>query len=66
MCRRLTLDEAMAAIRAKCIDCCGGSRKEAIACKTDCPLQKVRQMIPEKPEKQLPGQLSFFPGKETA
>ena len=28
-----TSDELMAAIRTKCLDCCGGSRREVAACR---------------------------------
>ena len=39
------------AIRAKCLDCCGGSTKEARLCPADsCPLHPYRMGRRPKPE----------------
>ena len=59
--REITLEEALAAIRRKCVDCCGGSRREAAACDwSQCPLHAVRDGVaPEKPQKQINGQIEM-------
>ena len=59
--RGVTLEEALSAIRQKCVDCCGGSRREAARCDwTDCPLHAVRDgAVPEKPPKQEKGQIEM-------
>lgn len=58
----ITLDEAMAAIRAKCVDCSGGSRKEAeCCCIKSCPLWRLLNGATEtRPIKQISGQLCAF------
>lgn len=46
-------EKLTAAIKAKCMECCGGSRSAAQACRNDCPLMGVTDMQqPRKPKKE--------------
>ena len=46
------------AIRAKCLDCCGGSMKEARLCPAeDCPLHPYRMGHRPKPGEAAPADL---------
>ena len=69
--RNLPTPEALlGAIRARCLDCCGNSRKEVENCKLEgCPLHPYRcqsalGMIESK-EPEIKGQLCWFDGKTT-
>ncbi len=53
-------DELMAAIRAKCLDCCGGSRKEVAACREKCALNPWRMGEARESSKPMKGQVSMF------
>lgn len=60
-------DEALRAIRAKCLDCCGGSRENVEQCRiSSCALYRFRNLKAlaeaagaEKPV-QIVGQVSLF------
>lgn len=52
---------ALAAIRAKCLECSGGSRKEAHGCRLrDCPLWPFRGGEPRARARKEGRQLSMF------
>lgn len=55
-----TSDELMAAIRAKCLDCCGGSRKEVAACREKCALNQWRMGEARERPRPMKGQVSLF------
>lgn len=56
-----TPQELLIAIRAKCLDCSGGMRKEVHGCKiTDCPLWPYRRSEGEKKQECIEGQISLF------
>ena len=51
----------IAAIHAKCLDCSGGSRKEAHACKLrECPLWPYRRGEAKENQARVVGQISLF------
>ena len=50
-----------AAIRAKCLDCSGGMRKEVHNCKNkNCPLWPYRRTEPKEKADKIKGQISLF------
>ena len=54
-------DVLLVAIRAKCLDCCGGMRKEVHNCKiADCPLWPYRRSEPREKTGSAKGQISVF------
>ena len=55
-----TPDELLSAIRAKCLDCCGGSRKEVAACREKCALNQWRMGGAKERTKPMKGQVSLF------
>lgn len=61
--KRPTPEELLAVIRANCMDCCGGSRREVHNCKiTQCKLWPYRREECAKKEDdavQIPGQVSL-------
>ncbi len=57
------LDQALIAIRAKCLDCSGGSRSVVEECLiNDCPLYPYRSVsaVNDQEEEQMEGQISMF------
>ena len=59
--KKPTPQELIAAIHAKCLECSGGSRKEAHNCKlSDCPLWPYRRGEPREKLGQSKGQISVF------
>lgn len=51
----------LSAIRAKCLDCCAGSRKEVERCKIDyCPLWQYRIREQREHRKEEQGQIDIF------
>ena len=55
-------EKLTAAIKAKCMECCGGSRSAAQACRNDCPLMGVTDMQqPRKPKKEKRRKDTTFP-----
>lgn len=61
-CSRTPYEEALAAIRAKCVECCCGSRKEADACTiTECPLHRfLFRRGQDDTVVPIPGQMDFL------
>ena len=55
-----TPDELLSAIRAKCLDCCGGSRKEVAACREKCALNPYRMGQTRERPKPIKGQVTLF------
>ena len=61
MSRNPTLQEMQAAIRAKCLDCMCGSRKEVDRCKSEsCSLWAFREAPARDRPKPLRGQITMF------
>lgn len=59
--KKPTPQELIAAIHAKCLECSGGSRKEAHNCKlSECPLWPYRRGEPREKLDQSKGQISVF------
>lgn len=59
--KKPTPQDLIAAIHAKCLECSGGSRKEAHNCKLkDCPLWPYRRGEPREKLCQSKGQISVF------
>ena len=57
----LTARELLTVIRAKCMDCSAGSRKEVQNCKIiDCPLWPYRMGSTDEKDKQEKGQITLF------
>lgn len=58
----IKLDQALIAIRAKCLDCSGGSRNVVEDCLLkDCPLYPYRSVSAiNEEEAQMEGQISMF------
>lgn len=61
--KKPTTEELLHAVRANCMDCCGGSRREVHNCKiTKCKLWPYRRGESTQKEDdtvQIPGQLSL-------
>lgn len=61
--KKPTSDELLTAIRANCLDCCGGSRREVKNCKIDyCklwPYRKREDRSHEDPD-EIANQLSIY------
>ena len=57
-----TPQELHAAIRDKCLDCCGGSRKEVMRCTMEdqCALWPYRLAEPREKARTTTGQVSLF------
>lgn len=56
-----TPNELLVAIRAKCLDCSGGSRHEVHNCKLrDCPLWPYRKGETKAKPERSKGQISIF------
>lgn len=56
-----TARELWTAIRAKCMDCSGGSRREVQNCRVnDCPLRPYRVGDRDSKDKPEKGQISLF------
>lgn len=54
-------DALLVAIRAKCLDCSGGMRKEVTGCKLkDCPLWPYRTAEARDKPKPAKGQVNIF------
>ena len=54
-------DTLLVAIRAKCLDCSGGMRKEVHGCKLrDCPLWPYRAAEAQDRPKPAKGQINIF------
>lgn len=54
-------DVLLVAIRAKCLDCCGGMRKEVQGCKIkECPLWSYRTAEARDKPKPVKGQVTMF------
>lgn len=61
MSRNPTPQEMQTAIRAKCLDCAGGSRKEVKNCKLkSCPLWAYRDAPARDRPKPMRGQITMF------
>lgn len=59
--RNPTPQEMQAAIRAKCLDCMCGSRKEVDRCKSEsCPLWAFREAPARDRPKPMRGQITIF------
>ena len=53
--------QMQSAIRAKCLDCMGGSRKEVDRCQSkECPLWPYREAQARERMKPLRGQITMF------
>lgn len=58
---RVSPDALMVAIRAKCLDCSGGMRKEVQGCKIrECPLWPYRTAEAREKPKPVKGQTNIF------
>ena len=67
MAKKPTQQELYTAIRLKCLDCSGGSRKEVHNCKIkECPLWPYRRNEPKENTDRIAGQISItdFEGQE--
>ena len=61
MCKTVDPDTLLVAIRAKCLDCCAGSRKEVQGCKLSyCPLWQYRIREKQEIPKAAKGQVNIF------
>ena len=59
--KKQTADELLAVIRAHCLDCCGGSRKDVHECNVDrCDLWPYRERPRKKRTKADGGQMNIY------